>query len=68
LPLGTSRQSLRGISEGGSLLALADSWDAMTTVRRYRPAMPEREALVECLSLAGSEFNPTACKALAAIF
>lgn len=56
------------ISEGAGLLALADSWDVMTTVRSYSPAKPEREALAECLSLAGSQFSPTACKALGTIF
>ena len=56
------------ISEGAGLLALADSWDVMTTVRSYSPAKPEPEALAECLSLSGSQFSPTACKALAALF
>ena len=56
------------ISEGAGLLALADSWDVMTTVRNYSPAKPEQEALAECLSLSGSQFSPTACKALASIF
>ena len=55
------------ISEGAGLLALADSWVVMTTVRNYSAAKPEREALAECLSLAGSQFTPKACKALAAI-
>jgi diguanylate cyclase (GGDEF)-like protein len=55
------------ISEGAGLLALADSWDVMTTVRSYSPAKPEEEALAECLSLAGSQFTPTACKALSRI-
>jgi diguanylate cyclase (GGDEF)-like protein len=56
------------ISEGAALLALADSWDVMTTVRSYSPAKSEREALAECLSLSGSQFAPTACRALASIF
>jgi HD-GYP domain-containing protein (c-di-GMP phosphodiesterase class II) len=56
------------ISEGACLLALADSWDAMTTARRYSPAKPEREAREECLSLAGRQFSPAACKALEAVF
>ena len=46
------------ISEGAGLLALADSWAVMTS---------EPVALAECLSLAGSQFTPKACKALAAI-
>jgi diguanylate cyclase (GGDEF)-like protein len=56
------------ISEGAGLLALADSWDVMTTVRSYSPAKSEADALAECVSLAGTQFSPTACKALATIF
>jgi HD-GYP domain-containing protein (c-di-GMP phosphodiesterase class II) len=56
------------ISEGACLLALADSWDAMTTARSYSPAKPEQEALDECLALAGRQFSPAACKALEVIF
>ena len=56
------------ISEGAALLALADSWDVMTGERSYSPPKPEQDALAECLSLAGSQFSPAACKALDAIF
>jgi diguanylate cyclase (GGDEF)-like protein len=56
------------ISEGAGLLALADSWDVMTTVRSYSPAKSEADALAECVSLAGAQFSPTACRALASIF
>jgi diguanylate cyclase (GGDEF)-like protein len=56
------------ISEGAGLLALADSWDVMTTVRSYSPAKSDEVALAECLSLAGAQFSPTACKALENIF
>ena len=52
------------ISEGADLLALADSWDAMTTERIYSAPKPEPEALAECLALAGSQFSPAACEAL----
>jgi diguanylate cyclase (GGDEF)-like protein len=55
------------ISDGAELLALADSWDVMTTERNYSPRKPKQEALAECLSLAGSQFSPAACKALGAI-
>jgi HD-GYP domain-containing protein (c-di-GMP phosphodiesterase class II) len=40
----------------------------MTTVRSYSPAKSEAEALAECISLARSQFSPTACKALASLF
>jgi diguanylate cyclase (GGDEF)-like protein len=56
------------ISEGACLLALADSWDVMTTARSYSPAKPAKQALDECLSLAGRQFSPTACRALEVIF
>ncbi len=56
------------ITEGACLLALADSWDVMTTVRSYSPAKTDEEALAECISLAGTQFSPTACKALVSIF
>jgi diguanylate cyclase (GGDEF)-like protein len=55
------------ILDGAELLALADSWDAMTTERVYSQAKPHPEALAECLSLAGSQFSPTACRALHAV-
>jgi diguanylate cyclase (GGDEF)-like protein len=56
------------ISEGAGLLALADSWDVMTTVRSYSPAKSELDALAECVGLAGAQFSPSACRALATIF
>ncbi len=56
------------IPEGAALLAVADSWDVMTTVRGYSPAISEQDALAECLSLAGSQFSPAACKALERLF
>ena len=55
------------ISPGAELLALADSWDAMTTERVYSPPKPESEALAECRSLAGTQFSPAACLALEAV-
>jgi len=55
------------ILDGAGLLALADSWDAMTTERVYHQPKPEPDALAECLSLAGSQFSPTACRALSAV-
>lgn len=55
------------ISDGAGLLAIADSWDVMTTERSYSPPKSERDALAECLSLAGSQFTPAACEALDAV-
>ena len=39
----------------------------MTTERFYNEPKQEREALIECRSLAGSQFSPDACRALEAI-
>jgi diguanylate cyclase (GGDEF)-like protein len=55
------------ISEGAALLALADSWDAMTSERTYSPPKPEHAAFEECLGLAGKQFSPKACQALRAV-
>ncbi len=52
------------ISEGAVLLALADSWDVMTSEQSYSPLMPEHAAFEECLRLAGKQFSPKACQAL----
>jgi putative nucleotidyltransferase with HDIG domain len=40
------------------VLAVADSFDAMTTARPYRRAMSEEEAFAELESCAGSQFDP----------
>jgi HD-GYP domain-containing protein (c-di-GMP phosphodiesterase class II) len=40
----------------------------MTTVRSYSPAKSEADALAECVLLAGEQFSPSACKALATLF
>ena len=55
------------IAPGADLLALADSWDVMTTERVYSPRKPASAARAECLSLAGTQFSPLACEALAAV-
>ncbi len=40
------------------VLAVADAYDAMTTDRPYREAMPVEEARRELLACAGSQFDP----------
>jgi diguanylate cyclase (GGDEF)-like protein len=52
------------ITQGATLLALADSWDVMTVGRVYSESKTDTEALAECISLAGSQFSPAACEAL----
>ena len=43
----------------GRLLCLADCFDAMTSTRTYRHAMPLASALVEINRCAGTQFDPT---------
>jgi diguanylate cyclase (GGDEF)-like protein len=48
------------IPDGARILALADAWDAMTTDRPYRPALPADSALTEVERLSGAQFMPEA--------
>jgi diguanylate cyclase (GGDEF)-like protein len=52
------------ITQGATLLALADSWDVMTVGRTYSESKTDSEALAECISLSGTQFAPDACEAL----
>jgi diguanylate cyclase (GGDEF)-like protein len=52
------------IPEGAGLLAVADAWDVMTAGRGWAPARSAEEALLECASLAGSQFTEVAVSAL----
>jgi HD-GYP domain-containing protein (c-di-GMP phosphodiesterase class II) len=47
------------IPEGARLLAVADAFDAMTSMRPYRRAMPNGRALAEIERCAGSQFDPS---------
>ena len=42
----------------GRVLAVADAFDAMTSSRPYRAALPVDEALDEVVRCAGSQFDP----------
>jgi HD-GYP domain-containing protein (c-di-GMP phosphodiesterase class II) len=44
------------IPDGARLLAVADSWDVMTSERPYASAMTVTAALEECRRCAGSQF------------
>ncbi|MDX2104424.1 MAG: HD domain-containing phosphohydrolase, partial [Alphaproteobacteria bacterium] len=46
------------ISIEARLLAIADSFDAMTSARAYRPAAPVAEALAELKRCRGTQFDP----------
>jgi HD-GYP domain-containing protein (c-di-GMP phosphodiesterase class II) len=47
------------IPEGARLLAVADAFDAMTSTRPYRRALPTTRALGEIERCAGTQFDPT---------
>ncbi|MEW6574020.1 MAG: HD domain-containing phosphohydrolase, partial [Bacillota bacterium] len=40
------------------ILAIADAYDAMTSDRPHRPALPPEEALKELKRCAGTQFDP----------
>jgi putative two-component system response regulator len=47
------------IPEGARLLAIVDAFDAMTSTRPYRRALPTARALAEIELCSGSQFDPT---------
>ena len=47
-----------GISLGGRIVAVADSYETMTAVRSYKPAMTPVEARRELVACAGQQFDP----------
>ncbi|HUK95289.1 MAG TPA: HD domain-containing phosphohydrolase [Gaiellaceae bacterium] len=49
------------------LLVVADSFDAMTTDRPYRDALPREVALAEIERQAGAQFHPAVAKAFVAL-
>jgi HD-GYP domain-containing protein (c-di-GMP phosphodiesterase class II)/GGDEF domain-containing protein len=49
------------------VLVAADSFDAMTSTRAYRPGLTKDEAVDELLDKAGSQFHPLVARAFAAI-
>lgn len=48
---------------GARILAVADSFDAMTSDRPYRAAMPTNKAIAEIKRCAGNQFDPKVVKA-----
>jgi len=54
-------QGLRGedIPFAARIVAVADAWDAMTTDRPYRPALPHEEALRRLRRGSGEQWDPT---------
>ncbi len=51
-----------GIPLGARLLALADSFDAMTSERPFRAARSIEQSIVEVMRCAGTQFDPAAVK------
>jgi HD-GYP domain-containing protein (c-di-GMP phosphodiesterase class II) len=41
------------------MLAIVDAFDAMTSDRPYRKAMPRKEAMAEIVRCSGSQFDPS---------
>jgi putative two-component system response regulator len=54
------------IPQGARLLAVADAFDAMTSTRPYRRALPASHALGEIGRCAGTQFDPTIASAFLA--
>jgi len=50
------------------LLAVADAFDAMTSVRPYRPMRPREEAFAELQREAGRQFDPTIVETFLAVW
>ena len=51
------------IDMGARILAVADSFEAMTNARSYRSAMPFEEAVDEIRRHAGTQFDPEVMEA-----
>jgi HD-GYP domain-containing protein (c-di-GMP phosphodiesterase class II) len=51
------------IPEEARVLAVADSFDAMTSDRPYRPALPPEDAVEELERCAGTQFDPDIVRA-----
>ena len=63
-PYGLSKEA---IPLGARILSVADSYDAMTSNRPYRAALPEAEARRELQKCAGGQFDPRVVTAFLAV-
>jgi len=57
----------RRIPVEAHVLIVADSFDAMTSARSYRPALTTEEAVAELRDKAGTQFHPQVAAAFAAV-
>ncbi len=62
-----SRLVGQDIPLGSRILAVADSFDAMTSRRVYRPALSTEEALAELVANKGTQFDPEVVDAFLAV-
>jgi putative nucleotidyltransferase with HDIG domain len=53
---------------GARIFMIADAFDAMTSNRAYRAAMPAEEALAEILRNSGTQFDPAAVRAFLSVY
>jgi HD-GYP domain-containing protein (c-di-GMP phosphodiesterase class II) len=53
---------------GARIFMVADAFDAMTSDRVYRAAMPHEEALAEILRHSGTQFDPASVKAFLSVY
>ncbi|MBI2914078.1 MAG: hypothetical protein HYY03_09170, partial [Chloroflexi bacterium] len=53
---------------GARIFAVADAFDAMTSDRPYRRAVPPEEALAEILRFNGSQFDPAVVRAFVGVY
>ena len=57
----------QGISTGGRIVAVADSYDTMTSVRSYNKPMSTDAARAELAACAGAQFDPVIVRAFLAV-
>ena len=53
---------------GARVFMVADAFDAMTSDRSYRAALPAEEALAEILRNSGTQFDPAAVRAFLSVY
>ncbi len=63
-PYGLSGQE---ISMGGRIVAVADCYDTMTSLRSYKKPMPAEVARAELAACAGAQFDPVMVRAFLAV-
>jgi HD-GYP domain-containing protein (c-di-GMP phosphodiesterase class II) len=58
-------QGLQGdqIPVGSRILAVVDAWESMTTVRPWRPALSNEQAVAEMRRESGKQFDPEVLEA-----